>query len=281
MNISPHVRIITIPAHLLAAVAIGLLIACVIPVAYLGYTILGWFLISGLGIAIGFHRLISHSAFDTWPLVRGVLAYLGVLGGQGSPVFWAALHMGAHHPFSDTAKDLHSPVHGKWSSYLGWQIHLRPEQVPFRAGVHLIREPWLKFLHTHYNKVYWVTMAAALLIDFKIGFTLLILPTVISMHQENLIDLFCHLKPAGYRNFETKDQSVNVWLLGLFAFGQGWHNNHHQYPRRYDFGVNWYEFDICRWIVPLLDRGGPIWGRAQAPAAVQTVHSKDTEAVRA
>lgn len=122
-----------------------------------------------------------------------------------------------------------------------------------------MREPWLEFLHRNYNRIYWVSILGALILDFRVGFTLLVLPSVISIHQENLIDLFCHLRSCGYRNFDTKDNSVNVLLLGLFAFGQGWHNNHHQHPRRYDFGgERWFEIDVCRWIVRLIDSRKPL-----------------------
>ena len=239
--------------HLLAIFAGGLLLSGTVELHWLWFTFGGWILISGFGVAIGFHRLISHGAFNTPSVTRNMLAYLGCMGAQGSPVFWASLHNGLHHPFSDTARDLHSPVHGKFNSYIGWQIFLKPESIPFRIGARLIREPFLKFLHKNYYSVYWGTILVVALLSWKLALCGLIIPGLFSVHQENMIDLFCHLPGAGYRNHATNDRSVNNFVLGYLAFGQGWHNNHHARPADYNFGGDrWWEFDVCSVLVPLL-----------------------------
>jgi stearoyl-CoA desaturase (delta-9 desaturase) len=251
--LSGHFLKIIIPVHLFAIVAFAFLFMGVIETKWLWLTLAGWILISGFGVAIGFHRLISHNAFETHPFVRKVLAYLGSMGAQGSPVFWASLHNGLHHPFSDTERDLHSPVHGKFNSYIGWQIYLRPEAIPFRIGARLIREPFLKFLHKNYNLIFWGSILAVALVSWKAALCALVLPAFISVHQENMIDLFCHLPGAGYRNHKTNDRSVNNFVLGYLAFGQGWHNNHHARPADFNFGGDrWWEFDICSVLVPVL-----------------------------
>jgi stearoyl-CoA desaturase (delta-9 desaturase) len=81
------------------------------------------------------------------------------------------------------------------------------------------------------------------------------LPTVLALHLEGMVNLFCHSN-YGYRNFETKDNSRNVFLLGLLNWGNGWHNNHHHNQSSYDFGTNiskkWYEFDPCKIFIPIL-----------------------------
>ena len=248
-----HFRNIIIPIHLFALGALYLLISGKVEVTWLWSTLIGWFLFSGFGIAIGFHRLFSHNAFVTTSLIRKILAYLGCMGAQGSPVFWASLHNGLHHPFSDTPKDLHSPVNGKFNAYIGWQIYLKPEQVPFRIGARLIREDFLKFLHKNYDRVYWGSIILVALFSWKLALFGILLPGFISIHQENCVDLFCHLRSCGYRNWDLKDNSVNVYLLGYLAFGQGWHNNHHARPTDYNFGGDkWWEFDICALLVPLI-----------------------------
>lgn len=250
---SAHFKNILIPIHGFAILAVVFLWQGVVHPAWLLASLVGWFAISGLGIAIGFHRLISHSSFQTAPAIRYALAYLGTMGAQGSAVFWASMHNGLHHPFADTERDLHSPIHGNFQAYIGWQINLKPENVPFRIGAKLIREPALKFLHKNYNLVYWGTIAVVALVSWKLAFFGLLVPGFISIHQENMIDLFCHVPWAGYRNHNTKDQSVNNFILGYLAFGQGWHNNHHARPNSFDFGGDkWWEFDICAWIVPLI-----------------------------
>jgi fatty-acid desaturase len=65
-----------------------------------------------------------------------------------------------------------------------------------------------------------------------------------AFHQENLVDLFCHVRGWwGYRNYETKDHSVNICPFGYISWGQGWHNNHHWDASNYNFGKRWWEFD--------------------------------------
>lgn len=250
---TPHIKRIVLPIHLLALLSLGLLFSGIVATEWLWATFCGWILISGFGVAIGFHRLLSHRAFNTYAWVRHLLAYLGCLGAQGSPIFWACVHRGLHHPFSDTEKDLHSPVKGYWHAYMGWQFTLSPKDVPFRATTDLNRDPVIKFLHKRYYSVYWLSFAVVAIFDFRLALFGLGLPALISMHAENMIDLFCHLPACGYRNHDIDDRSVNVPLLGYFDWGQGWHNNHHARPNDYNFGgERWFEIDPCAFIVPLL-----------------------------
>lgn len=73
--------------------------------------------------------------------------------------------------------------------------------------------------------------------------------------MENLINSVCHTRKLGYRNFDTPDQSVNNPVLGLLAFGQGWHNNHHAAPKRANYGSRWYELDPAVPLIWLVRRG--------------------------
>ena len=255
MLLTPHIKRIVIPIHCLAVVCIFLLSTGFFPWQWLVCTLLGWFCISGLGVAIGLHRLLSHQAFETSVAIKRFLAYLGCLGAQGSPIFWASIHRGLHHPFSDTEKDLHSPIHGKWRAYMGWQMRVEPRDVPFRSSMDLAKDPVLKFLHKHYYAIVWGTISFAAACDYRLALTGLVLPMFLSMHLENMVDLFCHLPAFGYRNHDIRDNSTNVPWLGYLDFGQGWHNNHHARPQDYDFGgERWFEIDPCRFIVPLLER---------------------------
>jgi len=95
----------------------------------------------------------------------------------------------------------------------------------------------------------------------------LVIPAVFALHCENAVNTLCHITRRGYRHYETKDNSTNVWYLGLFAWGQGWHNNHHYNPKSFDFGTGvskkWYEFDACLIMLPLvapISEVKRIWG---------------------
>lgn len=221
---------------------------------YVLFMFLGWVAIGGYGIAVGYHRLFSHRSFKTWPLVEKLLVYIGIFAGQGSSLFWVAVHRGSHHPFSDTEKDLHSPVNGKFNAYIGWQMFLDPRKVTFKKCTDLLRDPWHLFLHKNYVKVFWGTIAVVALVSWPFALFFFVIPSFISMHNENCVDLFCHLKGLGYRNFATSDNSTNIWWLGYFGFGQGWHNNHHYDPSLPVYSFKWWEVDPCAFLIKLIEK---------------------------
>lgn len=216
----------------------------------------GWLLFGGIGTEIGLHRLYSHKAFSLKSKIMDrIVLVLSIFGGQGSPILWAAMHRGFHHPFTDTEKDLHSPVNGFWNAYMGWLFVNQLNTFSLRPAKHLLTNPWHCFVHRHYLKIFWASMAVLLLIlGLKLFCVFIVLPIFLSMQQENITNLLCHINsPFSYRNFETSDKSTNIYLLGLLFWGQGFHNNHHAKPNLYDFGIKPREIDICRWIVPFLE----------------------------
>jgi fatty-acid desaturase len=255
-DIPPHVKNITIPVHILFVLAVTLMVSLG-DYVWLWSTLICWTLFSGAGVAVGYHRVLSHKSLDVPLWKQKILTVLGMFGCQGSAIFWCAMHRGYHHPHADTAKDFHSPYHGKWSAYMGWMTKLKPTDVNLKYSVDLLRDEFQVFCHKHYNKIIWCTLAVVALFSWKLALYGFIMAMTWAQHQENLVDLYCHVAtPIGYRNFETNDWSTNVALLGWFGWGQGWHNNHHKAPRAFDFGTQvsgkWWEFDPCRLFKPFL-----------------------------
>lgn len=250
-KLAPHFLQIFMPLQILALIAFYLFVSDFAWSNFL-YVLPGWLLIGGYGIAIGYHRLLSHKSFQTPLWVERLLSLVGVFAGQGSALFWVAVHRGLHHPYADTEKDLHSPIHGKFSAYVGWQMFLDPSKVTFKQCRDLLRDPWHVFIHKHYNRIFWGGILLATLIHWKLGLFTFVIPSFISMHTENCVDLFCHLRSGGYRNHETPDNSVNIWWLGYFGFGQGWHNNHHFRPAAAVYSEKWWELDLTRPLIALI-----------------------------
>lgn len=241
-----HFWRVWLPPHLLAIA--GLLLVGIswqaVAIAFAFYT-----LISGLGVAVGFHRFFSHKAFKTSPFWEQAMLYFGCLSCQGGPFFWVALHRGLHHRYSDTEKDPHSPVaHSLWTAYQGYTFDNNlGKAVPLRAAADFLRQPSWHWAMNHYHKVLYGTWAVALLIGvfyppFLLG---LALAQVWAIHQEAIVNVLGHVGGLGaYRNYDTSDQSVNRPLLGLITWGQALHNNHHGDAANPDFGsVRPYEFD--------------------------------------
>ena len=209
-----------VPMMILGAITMGLFAAGVIPLVYLWASFVMWVMISGLGVAVGYHRVFSHRThkLPTWK--ENIILWLGAMSAQGSALFWVAVHRGYHHPYADTKRDIHSPVaYSKWHAFMGW---LNPDTC--------------KKVNLRYS------MAACFL------------PGLLGLLQDTLINVVGHTKLLiGYRNFETKDNSHNNLIFGYLAWGQGWHNNHHHNPKAFDFGgKRWWELDPCRIFKPFL-----------------------------
>jgi stearoyl-CoA desaturase (delta-9 desaturase) len=249
-----------VPAVVLGTLTIVLLAVGIIPLYYLWSTLVMWILVCGLGIAVGYHRVFSHKThtLPTWK--ENILLFLATFAGQGGSIFWVALHRGYHHPHSDTALDLHSPIYyGKVNAFVGWYLKITESNntVNFKYAVDLLRKPNHVWFHKHSLHILWIVPALVALIDWRLALCAFWLVTLIGSTQDNLVNVYGHIKGCiGYRNFETRDQSHNNFLLGYLAWGQGWHNNHHQFPASYDFGTGvsgkWWEYDPCRIFLPLL-----------------------------
>ena len=256
-KLSENFRKITIPIHLLFFCSLYLLFIKKVE----GFNVIGflifWSIFSGLGIAIGYHRLLSHKSFKCKVFVKRALATFGLFAGQGSPIFWTATHRGLHHPYSDTKKDPHSPQNGFFHSFIGWQLSFGKKDFNIKHAIELVRDPYLKFISMQYHKIYWLFVVGSLLIDWKFALLTIIPAMILATHQENIVNTFCHLKKLGYRNFNTNDYSNNIWLFGIIFWGQGLHNNHHKYPRFWNFAVKWWEFDPCSLIIPLISTDLP------------------------
>jgi stearoyl-CoA desaturase (delta-9 desaturase) len=261
-NISKYVWFSFIPFMILGALTIGLLAAKIIPVAYLLVTFIMWTLVSGVGIACGYHRIFSHKCLDLPKWKENIVLFFGALAGQGSSITWTAIHRGYHHRKTDTLEDIHSPVHkGILWSFVVWtnSVTENSNVINMKYAVDLLRKPNHLWFHKHHFKLLWLPFISASLIDWKLALCMFALPTCISLFQDNLTNVLGHKKAIiGYRNFSTADNSFNNLILGYLGWGQGWHNNHHHNPSSFDFGTavsgNCWEFDPCKLLLPFLGK---------------------------
>ena len=116
----------------------------------------------------------------------------------------------------------------------------------------------MAFTAKYYEVIILLSWIILGLIDLNLLYWFAIVPTIVAFHGEGLTNTFCHSDNVGYRNFETKDKSRNVPILGLMFWGNGWHNNHHQMPSSFDFGKSvsgkkW-EFDTCTLLSHLIKK---------------------------
>ena len=222
------------------------------------FFLLGYIFIGGLGVAIGLHRWAAHRSFEANFIARKLLIFCSIMSCQGHPIWWAAVHRGYHHRHSDTEKDEHSPViYGKWHAFLGWIIVHDPKKVNYKYAVDLLKDQSMVITAKYYELIIYTTWIVAGLISLEFLLWFFVLPAIIAFHGEGLVNTFCHSQ-RGYRNFDTKDNSKNVPILGLMFWGNGWHNNHHYKSSSYDFGKSVSgkknEFDPCTLLLPLIQK---------------------------
>jgi len=219
-------------------------------------TLVFWILLSGLGIAVGFHRIYSHQCYTLKPWLDNVILFCGTLACQSSSITWTAIHIGYHHPYSDTEKDPHTPVRGFWNAFLGWTFKITPATINHKYAIKLLRKQNHVFFHKNYFRIVWgFIILSLILFGWKAVLFGYCIAAMISILQDNLVNVLGHSPKLGYRNFDISDISSNFPFLGYFGWGQGWHNNHHKYPNRFNFGVKWWEFDPCVIFIPLLNLG--------------------------
>ena len=248
-NISKYAWFSFVPFLTLSLFTIGLLLTGVISSWYLIMTFVMWALVSGLGVAVGYHRVFSHKTHSLPVWKENVILFFAALSGQGSSITWAAIHRGYHHPCADTDKDIHTPKKGLWYAFFGWTLQITEASnvISMKYAVDLLRKPNHVWFHHHHLKILWLTPILLCVVDWRLALMASVLPTGLALVQDNLVNVLGHTKALiGYRNHETNDQSYNNVIMGYLGWGQGWHNSHHAHPQTYDFGDKWWEFDPSR-----------------------------------
>jgi stearoyl-CoA desaturase (delta-9 desaturase) len=214
-----------------------------------------------------YHRYFSHRAFSTSRAAQLAFALLGAAAAQRGPLWWASHHR-HHHAHADDPQDSHSARrHGFLWSHTGW--FLSPANFPARLErvPDLARYPELRFLDRFDATVPLVLGAGLLWIGpqfFVWGFCV---STVALYHATFTINSLAHR--FGTRRYATHDDSRNNAWLALVTFGEGWHNNHHHYPRAARQGFYWWEIDLTYYGLRLLAALGIIWDLKPVPAAVR------------
>lgn len=225
------------------------------------------YIIHGLGITVGYHRLLSHRSFKCHPTVEMFFVLAGYLAFEGSPIWWASIHR-AHHRYVDTPLDPHSPRHvGNMHAYWGWltELHYPAHIDPAQISPDLVTNRLYRFLEQKGDLRRMNMMCFAVNILFRVGLwiafgwqvaALNLLAGVMVLQIPLMLNVICHIPKLGYKNFATTDDGVNVWWVGLLGLGEGWHNNHHAYPGSARNGMKPLEFDLSYIVISSLKRIG-------------------------
>lgn len=230
-----------------------------------------------LGICLGYHRLLTHGGFKTYNWVKALFIFIGHTAGEGSADMWVATHR-KHHAHSDKPGDPHSPHEGTWWSHMMWLYPFKSEKertdLLMRWAPDMAKDPLVSwsakyFLHTHFvvavilgflgyflGAYVWPEIGGAWMSASFVAYGVFV-RTVAVLHVTWLVNSASHM--FGYRNYETTDDSRNNWLVAALAYGEGWHNNHHAYPRMAVHGHKWWEFDATWQFIRFLEFCGLAW----------------------
>jgi stearoyl-CoA desaturase (delta-9 desaturase) len=199
-----------------------------------------------LGNQIAQHRYFSHKGFVANGFKKYLL-YFSTMTTGVNPIFYAVMHR-HHHIHSDTAADLHS-----WKNTI-WDIFSPATGITSYKGkikYSTVLDNDLKPFHKWYNHIMIAAIVGTALISWKVAVFLLL--SGIAWNYIHMI-LFrvwlVHVKlPGSYQTFDTGDHSWNNRYIQILDLGEGLHNNHHQYPNRYDQAVLPGEFDPAAWVI--------------------------------
>ena len=196
------------------------------------------YVVSGLGITVGYHRMMAHRSYDCPNWVKGALLIAGAWALQNSATKWASDHL-RHHAHCDEEKDPYNAQRGFWHSHCGWLF--TPDQYADpKYATRVANDPVAIWQHKYYPLMVLAGLAGTFLLA-GVGRTFAVLNSTFCINS------VCHL--WGQQPHGASDSSRDSWLVSLVTFGEGYHNYHHMYPTDYRNGPRWYHFDPSKWLI--------------------------------
>jgi stearoyl-CoA desaturase (Delta-9 desaturase) len=232
------------------------------------------YLLTAVGITVGFHRLLTHRAFASYPWVERTFAVLGSLSVQGSVMDWVADHR-KHHAHTDREGDPHSPhvghgsgLPGLWHAHVGWLLETQGQADWQKYAAELYEDPAMRAIGRSFPQLALLsllipTVAGWALHDFTAAGALrgLVWGGLVRIffvhHVTWSVNSVCHF--FGSRRFDLEDHSTNVGWLAVLSLGESWHHNHHAFPRSAYHGLRWWEIDVSGLIIAGMQRVGLAW----------------------
>jgi len=232
------------------------------------------YLLTGVGVTVGFHRLLTHRSFQTYVWLERALAVLGSLSVQGSVMDWVADHR-KHHAHTDREGDPHSPhvghgsgLRGLWHAHAGWLMRTQGQADWQRYARDLYDDPGMRRIGRRFPLLVLVSLLVPTVLGFVLdgfsaagalrGFLWGGLVRIFLVHHVTWsVNSICHF--FGSRRFDIEDRSTNVAWLALPSLGESWHHNHHAFPRSAYHGLRRWELDPSGLIISALHRSGLAW----------------------
>jgi stearoyl-CoA desaturase (Delta-9 desaturase) len=255
----------------------------------LAHVLLGafFYLLTGFGVTVGFHRCFTHRSFTARPALRVALAVAASMSFQGDVISWVATHR-RHHAFTDRPGDPHSPyrygtgpaglLRGVLHAHAGWLFRNDPTSQQ-RYAPDLLADPAMRWV----SRAFLALCAASLALPFGLGWVIGgargallgmlwagLVRIFLLQHVTWSVNSLCHV--LGNRPFATRphDRATNLWPLAVLSLGESWHNMHHSDPTCARHGVDRGQVDPSAAVIRVLERVGWVSGvRWPSPARLQ------------
>jgi stearoyl-CoA desaturase (delta-9 desaturase) len=235
------------------------------------------YLLTAIGVTVGFHRLLTHRSFQTAKPLEYLFAVLGSMSVQGPVISWVADHR-KHHAHTDEEGDPHSPhvghgggprdvLAGLWHAHTGWLLSTQGRADWKRYAPDLYEDPGMRTIARRFVSLVLASLAIPALAGYAVSGTLAGAATgllwgglvrIFFVHHITWsVNSVCHF--LGSRRFDTDDHSTNVFWLALPSLGESWHHNHHAFPRSATHGLKRWEFDPSAFVIAALEKAGLAW----------------------
>lgn len=223
--------------------------------SWLDWTMFGLlYIVTGLGITVGYHRLMAHRSFDCPNWVKAGLLIAGGWALENSALKWASDHI-RHHAHCDGEADPYNARRGFWYSHCGWLFFEDP-YADDKYAARLRQDRVVLWQHRYYVPIVLSGLALTFLVGFLyngwvggMGCFLLagVGRTFAVLNSTFCINSICHL--WGKQPHGQSDSSRDSWWISLLTFGEGYHNYHHTFQSDYRNGPRWYNFDPSKWVI--------------------------------
>ena len=253
--------------------------------------LVGFYIVCAFGTTIGFHRYFTHRGFEARAPVKATLAILGCMTMQGPVTQWVTDHR-KHHALSDKPGDPHSPhvghgdgmlgqVKGFLHAHVGWMLSNLGQNKGREYGRDLTEDRLVQTIDSLYGVWVVLTFGLPFVIAYAVGGTFAagvegfvwggLLRVFLYQHATFSVNSICHM--FGRKDFRSRDEARNNWIVALLVFGEGWHNNHHAFPSSARHGLRKHQFDVSWWVIRGLERLKLVWD-VKVPDASQLERRK-------
>jgi stearoyl-CoA desaturase (delta-9 desaturase) len=231
-----------------------------------------FYILTGMSITAGYHRLFSHRAYDAHPIVKLFFLCFGAAAFQNSILKWGSDHR-LHHAKVDTEHDPYNINESFFYAHMGWVMLKENAEIKDKYAKDLYADKLVMWQHKYYLIIATVfgavipTLIGGLFFGSYLGgFAVGAMCKIVFLHHCTFfINSLCHY--WGSTPYTDSNTAKDSWYMALFTFGEGYHNFHHYFQADYRNGIRWFHFDPAKWLIKFLEFFGLAYKLKKTPEA--------------